>query len=82
MGDTFPAWLHPPFLQAKEEITDRNLDRIGNSNQRLNGNDLLPAFDLANIFGVEMDFFRQCFLGETGFFTIAADGIADNLTMR
>jgi hypothetical protein len=64
---------------AGEKFPDRSLHHFGNPYQSLNRNDFFTAFDLTNIFGVQIHGFCQSFLGKTGTFTIQANRLSDGL---
>jgi hypothetical protein len=67
------------FSKPTQEITGRNLHHPGDSQQRFNGNDLLSAFDFANILPVQIHFFGQFLLCEVCLLSKATNRITDNL---
>ena len=82
-----PAWHKLKFFSVPQksntakEFLNRRFYRLGNPQQRLDGNDFFAAFNFAKIFGIQVHGFRQFFLGETGIFTSKTDGVADHLAM-
>jgi hypothetical protein len=67
--------------KAAKEIPNGNFYRFCNAQQGLNGNDLFSAFNLADIFWVQIHRFGQLLLSETGLFAIHTNGIANNFPM-
>src|ERR1700691_5523126 len=61
-----------------KEIPNGDFNCFCDAQQGFNGNNFLSAFNLADIFGVQIHGFSQGLLGETGFFAIRPDGLADN----
>jgi hypothetical protein len=55
--------------------------RFGNSQQSLDGNDFFPAFNFPKIFGVQIHYLSQSFLGITGVFPAKANGITNYLAV-
>ena len=62
-------------------MPDRGFHRPGYAEQRFDGDDFLPTFDFAEIFGVQIHFFGQLFLGESGFLAPKANGVTQNLAV-
>ena len=69
-----------PLNTAKESL-DGNFHRLGNPQQRLDGNDFFTAFNLAKIFGVQVHGLCQLLLGEAEVFTMKMNGLANYFAM-
>lgn len=59
----------------------RNLHRPGNAQQRLNGDNFLPALYFTQVLGVKVGFFRKLFLRKPELFTVTADRFSEKLAM-
>lgn len=66
---------------AAKEILNRNSHRLCDAQQGFNGNNFFSAFNLADIFWIQIHRFGQLLLSETGLFTINANGIANHFSM-
>ena len=66
---------------AAKEIPDGDFYRLCNAQQSFNGNDLFSAFNLADIFWVQIHHFGQFLLSETGLFAMHTNGIANDFPM-
>ena len=73
-----------PFFisDAKKKISNWNLHRSGDSQQRFNRNDFFSTLNFANIFWVQFHDFSQSFLCESGFFSVGADGVTNFFSMH
>jgi hypothetical protein len=69
------------FSDITKECPDGSFDRLGDAQQRLDGNNLLPAFDFSEILGIQVSGLGQLFLGEPGFASARADGFANQLSV-
>jgi hypothetical protein len=66
---------------AAKEIPDGNFYRLCDTQQGFNGDNFFSAFDLTDIFWIQIHRFSQLLLSETGLFAINANGIANRFPM-
>ena len=64
-----------------KEIPDGDFNRPCDAQQGFNGDNFLSAFNLADIFRVQIHRFSQLLLSKTSFFAIQPDSIADDFPM-
>lgn len=64
-----------------KEIPNGNFNRLGDTQQRFNGDNLFTTFNLADVFGVQIHRFGQPLLRESGSFTIQPNGITNDFPM-
>jgi len=69
------------FSQAREKSRDWDFNRLGNSHQGFDRNDLFSAFDFPDVFGVEVNRFRKALLRKPCPLPIVADGSTDYFSM-
>lgn len=72
----------PELSKITQEFTGRNIDRLGDAQQRLNGDDLFAALDFADVFPVQIDQFGQGLLGKPRRLPVATNRRTDPLPMR
>jgi hypothetical protein len=75
------AELSGQILNLPEKLAYGNLDRFGNTEQGLDGNDFLPALYLAQVFGIEVRLLSQFLLREPGPLAITPDRFSQKLAM-
>lgn len=66
---------------AAKEIPNGNFYRLCDSQQRLDGNNFFAALNFTDIFRIQIHRFGELLLSQTRFFTIAANGIANDFSM-
>src|SRR5437660_447540 len=64
-------------LQFSDQFTEPDLQRARDSHQSVHGNGFCAPLDCADINRMELSFFSQLLLAETGFLAFGSDGIAE-----
>ena len=80
------ALVRPPLaarqLNPMDQACQRHLQGVGDSNQSVQGDVFLSAFNLPDVFVTQVCFFGQFFLAQTSLLAIVADVLANSSTIR